>query len=456
MTRAQDPVTSGPWVLFPTAVETDIGGGGGYRRASKRFAVAILGTIAVVLLSGYARTAAPGGVASDDGLAPPAEHVQCGRTIQEYMQDIDSACCGSINLLHGDPMCSGPMLDVLDVAGRSWSDGAIGTIVENSDGEHTLYICNDLCAMTVLPLWEQCILPELGTPLHGMATPLWIFEPVVAKCSRPRPERSVCIDDDTVTDPFLTTFVPKDIMNARLNTSDASAPSLCEEIRTGLNTCENVRAADPDPNGLHPWVDSIYPSGWYDNIAGGTTCCASCPAYWPRRALRGQERWHGTNSTLSLEEASLFHPDILTDEYAFKAIIAKMEQQDVEDAMFPARGPPYIAPGTGTLTAPGTGTVTVPQLPLPDGSLPPNIPPAGELLQPQLPVAGASPETAPVIAPGTTLPVESDGAEPSHNKTSNAPPVSDARETDDEPSIKGVGAKNSDAGTTGAQTAAKH
>ena len=373
---------------FPTALATDTGSGD--RRVSKRFAVAVLGTVAVIsviLLSRHGTTAAPSNATWDDGLTPPVAGVQCGRTIEEYMRDIDDACCGQ---LYGDPTCS----------------SSLGATESN---EHSLHICNDLCAMTVGALWEQCILPEYQRPGQSTATPLWIFEPVVTKCKQPRQQRMECVDDDSLIDPFLPKFMSPETLETTLHISDSSAPSLCEEIRSGLITCEDVSSTaqtKTDGYSIYPQANRHNAHGWYDNIAGGFSCCESCPPYWPRRALRRSA--HGSGDVRVLpppDEASLFQPEILNDEQAFKAIVSKLEARDrLDDSI--------VSP---------VGSPVAPRPSLRDWK--PRSFPTGISTNSTY---GRASETA------NTMEVE----EWSHNTTLDALPVPGARETDDDVSVK--------------------
>jgi hypothetical protein len=373
---------------FPTALATDIDSGG--RRVSKRFAVAVLGTVAVIsvfLLSRHATTAGPSKPTWDDGLGPAVPSVQCGRTIEEYMWDIDDACCGQ---LYGDPMCSSSL-------GATESNG------------HSLHICNDLCAMTVGALWEQCILPEYQRPGQSTATPLWIFEPVVEKCKQPRQQRLECVDDDSLIDPFLPKFMSLETLETTLHISDSSAPSLCEEIRSGLITCEDVSSTaqtETDGYSIYPQANRHNAHGWYDNIAGGFSCCESCPPYWPRRALRRSA--HGSGDVRVLpppDVASLFQPEILNDEQAFKAIVSKLEERDrVDDSIVSPVGSP-VAPRPSVR------------------DWKPRSFPTGISTNSTY---GRASETA------NTMEVE----EWSHNTTLDALPVPGARETDDDVSVK--------------------
>ena len=295
-----------------------IGSGSGYSRPAKRFAATILPLVAVVsvavnlLLLLRGQSDAMDGAATRDS-AQPSATVQCGRTIEQYMFDIDRACCG----------------DATDESSVEWCSSITSILVDSErnttkhENAHSLYVCTTRCAEVVLPLWSQCIQPELLTQYPSIEeSPAWLFQPVVAKCSQPAARRNRCVDDDSVTDPFSFNF-----LQSSSQSSDAPR-SLCRELRAGLLECDDLLGSD----GRH---SNEYPTGWYDGA-----CCRSCPAFWPRALL--DEMRHGCSSCLD--------PELLASKPTLQALEAAMEREQQADlnGTFPSIGPAVPLARVGT------------------------------------------------------------------------------------------------------------
>jgi hypothetical protein len=328
---------------------SDGSSGGGYSKTAKRVAakavvaIAVVSVILAIVQTLSASVPLSGTPTTDSGAA--AIQLQCGRTMKQYLLEIDRACCGDPTATfqgshEGEPWCSG--------ARRQEHAG------------HALYACSPACHDLVLPLWEQCIQPELlqqsgvdlnedpdsdlddvgqdyGGPASILDSPFWLFAPVVAKCSQEPMARATCVDDNAVVDDFSQNFImyhtddqaPYRFVPDYSSTRGSNVvplgpqPSLCEEIRDGLVKCDDILG----PGGV---LSDEYPRGWYDD-----TCCESCPVYWPRRLFRMvQAPQQGADADAA---ATLFDPDMLSAEHQFKTIVAALEQQDVPPG---AQAPP--------------------------------------------------------------------------------------------------------------------
>ena len=316
----------GPGRGFTWQVDS-IGSGSGYIRPAKRFAAVLLPLVAVVsvavnlILLLHGQSDAMDGTASADS-AQPSVTVQCGRDFDQYMVDIDRACCG----------------DATDKASIEWcSTGPSSVFVDlernttQRESAHSLYVCTTRCAELVLPLWSQCIQPELLAQFPSVEeSPAWLFQPIVAKCSQPAARRNRCVDDDSVTDPFTESF--------HSSQSSDAPPSLCREIRAGLVECDDLVGADgklsgeyTDSDGL-VWSKLGYPSGWYDDA-----CCRSCPAYWPRALLADMEQARAEGS----EAQGKFDSGLLLSKPTLQSVVAALERQQQADVngTLPTSGP---------------------------------------------------------------------------------------------------------------------
>ena len=295
--------------------------------AAKRFATKAIPVVALVsmvsvavnlafLLHGQADAAH---TTSVDTSGPPIR-VQCGRSIEQYMVDIDRVCCGDAMQDLNSPWCS--------VGSRRVVDGHKTDLVWST---HNLFVCTDSCSELVLPLWSQCIQPELRDQYPSIEeSPAWLFQPIVAKCSQPAARRNRCVDDDSVTDPFTESF--------HSSQSSDAPPSLCREIRAGLVECDDLVGADgklsgeyTDSDGL-VWSKLGYPSGWYDDA-----CCRSCPAYWPRALLADMEQARAEGS----EAQGKFDSGLLLSKQTLQSVVAALERQQQADVngTLPTSGP---------------------------------------------------------------------------------------------------------------------
>ena len=284
-------------------------GGRGYIRTAKRFVARGLPAVMVVTLALNVlltlrnnQAHQQHGSLADDS-SKPASSVQCGRSIEEYMLEIDMACCGDVLDDHPDSRCSvGSWIAGKGKRTQVWR-------------ENNLYVCTDSCAERVLPLWSQCIQPELLDKYGASeASPAWLFKPVVAKCSQPAKRRTTCEDDDSVVDPLLHTLTE---LNAtmRLKGEMPHEPrSLCAELRAGQLECADLLT----PDGLR---SADYPAGWYDD-----TCCKSCPVYWPRAVLPDLDL-----SSRSGAHSSIWH-DMLNSKSSFQAVVEALEEQEQASA----------------------------------------------------------------------------------------------------------------------------
>ncbi len=297
---ALDPMTeSAMWQ------KESVVGGRGYIRSAKRFAgmilpVAVVVSLAVnILVALHSQSDEKDGSPPTDDFSQPPISVHCGRSIEDYMVDIDLACCGGAEDDHPDARCSV----------GSWTPKSMDGFSTQVWYEHNLYVCTDSCAKLVLPLWSQCIRPEL-LDMYGSIeeSPAWLFKPVVAKCSQPTERRTKCEDDDSIIDLFSHTFIePK---QGRQHQLSHPPNSLCAELRDGQIECDDLLT----DRGKH---SVEYPEGWYDD-----TCCRSCPVYWPRAIIADLE-----SSAVNHHEAS-HNPELPKSKIDFQALVEAVEQQE--------------------------------------------------------------------------------------------------------------------------------
>ena len=297
------------------------GGGRGYVRTAKRLAVAFVPLVAIfslginVLLLLYDHSVSMEGTTAVDSSRPANVPPMCRRRLEQYLVDIDQACCeGEEAQDLSSPWCSvaSPDADV----NSNRNETQLATM-------HSLYVCTDRCSEVVLPLWSQCIQPELLEQYPMVEeSPAWLFEAVVSKCSQPAERRKMCVDNDSLTDPFSHKFLQSgEVMNqvakpcssfpsSPCNQSSNVARSLCGELRAGLVTCDDLLGTD----GEHSYD---YPQGWYDDA-----CCRTCPVYWPRALLEDSSR-HGYLARVD--------GDMFASKQTFVDIVAALEQQEMAD-----------------------------------------------------------------------------------------------------------------------------
>ena len=305
----------------PSRVET-IGNGQGYALAAKRFATKAVPVVALVAMVSVAVNLAfllhgqsdQAHTTSVDSTRPPVR-VQCGRSIEQYMVDIDLVCCGDAMQDLTSPWCS--------VGSRRVVDGHKTALVWSS---HNLYVCTDSCSELVLPLWSQCIQPELRDQYPSIEeSPAWLFQSLVAKCGQPPLRRRTCVDDDSLVDPFSYSFIQSSAITKQAevprtslppgspsNTSADAPRSLCRELQSGLLECDDLSGTDGK-------FSDEYPAGWYDD-----GCCKSCPVYWPRVLLVELEASRKNGGAIT---RSLLDEGMLTSKATFQAEVTAMEDQ---------------------------------------------------------------------------------------------------------------------------------
>ena len=296
-----DHLSSGK--LWPPAHVETVDSGTGYVVAAKRFATKAIPVVALVsmvsvavnlafLLHGQADAAH---TTSVDTSGPPIR-VQCGRSIEQYMVDIDRVCCGDAMQDLNSPWCS--------VGSRRVVDGHKTDLVWST---HNLFVCTDSCSELVLPLWSQCIQPELRDQYPSIEeSPAWLFQSVVAKCSQqPVLRRRTCVDDNSLVDPISYNFTNS---KSSANTSADAPRSLCREVQSGLLKCNDLLGPDGK-------FSDEYPAGWYDD-----GCCQSCPVYWPRILLAELE-------ARGQKGGQILGSRMLTLKATFQEAVAAMEGQ---------------------------------------------------------------------------------------------------------------------------------